>query len=170
VLGKPVAGGVPAAVWGLSTDVAARWTRYLDEKSPGYSGIGTTLSGNPLQFAAMRATLSEVMTETNHGHMERLAARLEAGLTEAIRRTGLPWHAARVARGWSSSARRGRSERRRGQAAHAPELEAAVHLALLNRGSLIAPFHNMMLVSPATTAQQWTASSVLRRGCGNLAA
>jgi glutamate-1-semialdehyde 2,1-aminomutase len=25
-----------------------------------------------------------------------------------------------------------------------------VHLGLLNRGCLIAPFHNMMLVSPAT--------------------
>jgi glutamate-1-semialdehyde 2,1-aminomutase len=29
-----------------------------------------------------------------------------------------------------------------------------VHTALLNRGSLIAPFHNMMLVSPATKKRQ----------------
>jgi glutamate-1-semialdehyde 2,1-aminomutase len=36
------------------------------------------------------------------------------------------------------------------EAAHAPELERAIHLALINRGCLIAPFHNMMLVSPAT--------------------
>ncbi len=40
------------------------------------------------------------------------------------------------------------------EAAHAPELERAIHLALLNRGCLIAPFHNMMLVCPATTAGQ----------------
>ena len=40
------------------------------------------------------------------------------------------------------------------EAAHAPALEQAIHLALLNRGCLIAPFHNMMLVSPATTAAQ----------------
>jgi glutamate-1-semialdehyde 2,1-aminomutase len=40
------------------------------------------------------------------------------------------------------------------EAAHAPALEQAIHLALLNRGCLIAPFHNMMLVSPATTATQ----------------
>ena len=38
--------------------------------------------------------------------------------------------------------------------AHAPALEAAIHLALVNRGCLIAPFHNMMLVSPATTKAQ----------------
>ena len=33
-------------------------------------------------------------------------------------------------------------------------LEHAVHLGLLNRGCLIAPFHNMMLVSPATSQAQ----------------
>jgi glutamate-1-semialdehyde 2,1-aminomutase len=40
------------------------------------------------------------------------------------------------------------------EAAHAGPLEQAVHLGLLNRGCLIAPFHNMMLVSPATTQAQ----------------
>jgi glutamate-1-semialdehyde aminotransferase len=40
------------------------------------------------------------------------------------------------------------------EAAHTPALEQAIHIALLNRGCLIAPFHNMMLVSPATTAAQ----------------
>jgi glutamate-1-semialdehyde 2,1-aminomutase len=40
------------------------------------------------------------------------------------------------------------------EAAHAPALERALHLALLNRGCLIAPFHNMMLACPATTSDQ----------------
>jgi glutamate-1-semialdehyde 2,1-aminomutase len=35
-----------------------------------------------------------------------------------------------------------------------PELEAAIHVALVNRGVLIAPFHNMMLISPATRVTQ----------------
>ena len=39
-------------------------------------------------------------------------------------------------------------------AAHIHEVEAVVHTALLNRGCLIAPFHNMMLVSPVTTTDQ----------------
>ena len=38
--------------------------------------------------------------------------------------------------------------------AHVPEVEAVLHTALLNRGTLIAPFHNMMLVSPATSRRQ----------------
>ena len=36
-------------------------------------------------------------------------------------------------------------------AAFDTELEHLIHLALLNRGVLITPFHNMMLVCPATT-------------------
>jgi glutamate-1-semialdehyde 2,1-aminomutase len=34
------------------------------------------------------------------------------------------------------------------------ELNHALHLYLINRGVLIAPFHMMMLVCPATTTQQ----------------
>jgi glutamate-1-semialdehyde 2,1-aminomutase len=33
------------------------------------------------------------------------------------------------------------------------ELEDALHLFLLNRGVMITPFHNMALMSPATTTQ-----------------
>ncbi len=35
-----------------------------------------------------------------------------------------------------------------------PELEAAIHLFLANRGILLAPFHNMMLLSPVTQPEQ----------------
>ncbi|MGB3831407.1 MAG: aspartate aminotransferase family protein [Mesorhizobium sp.] len=155
VLGKPVAGGVPASVWGLSEEVASRYGAYERTKEPGYSGMGTTLSANPLQFAAMRATLEEVMTAQNYAHMEHLARRLDAGLTAAIDRLRLPWHVARVgARVEFVCAPGPLRNGGEAEAAHAPELEAAIHVALVNRGVLIAPFHNMMLVSPATTARQ----------------
>ncbi|CAM5522198.1 glutamate-1-semialdehyde 2,1-aminomutase [Aquamicrobium terrae] len=155
VLGKPVAGGVPASIWGMSEEVAARYAAYEQAKEPGYSGMGTTLSANPLQFAAMRATLEEVMTAENYAHMEHLARRLDAGLTAAIGRHRLPWHVARVgARVEFICAPGPLNNGGEAEAAHAPDLEAAIHVALVNRGVLIAPFHNMMLVSPATTARQ----------------
>ncbi len=155
VLGKPIAGGVPASVWGLSGDVAERYDRYLATKEPGYSGIGTTLSANPLQFAAMRATLEAVMTDENYDHMERLAVRLQAGLTAAVERHALPWHVVRVgARVEFVCAPGPLRNGGEADAAHAPALEAAIHVALVNRGVLIAPFHNMMLVSPATSRRQ----------------
>ncbi|MCF6121467.1 aspartate aminotransferase family protein [Mesorhizobium muleiense] len=155
VLGKPIAGGVPASVWGMSDGVATRYADYVRTKEPGYSGMGTTLSANPLQFAAMRATLEEVMTDENYSHMDHLARRLDAGLTAVIDRYRLPWHVARVgARVEFICAPGPLRNGGEAEAAHAPALEAAVHVALVNRGVLIAPFHNMMLISPATSAAQ----------------
>lgn len=155
VLGKPVAGGVPASVWGISEDVATRWAAYQQTKEPGYSGMGTTLSANPLQFAAMRATLEEVMTDEAYARMERLAHRLERGLAAAIARNVLPWHVARVgARVEFICAPGPLRNGAQAEAAHMPALEAAIHVGLINRGCLIAPFHNMMLISPATKKPQ----------------
>ncbi|TIL28316.1 aspartate aminotransferase family protein [Mesorhizobium sp.] len=155
VLGKPIAGGVPASVWGMSDGVATRYADYVRTKAPGYSGMGTTLSANPLQFAAMRATLEEVMTDENYSHMDHLARRLDAGLTAVIDRYRLPWHVARVgARVEFICAPGPLRNGGEAEAAHAPALEAAIHVALVNRGVLIAPFHNMMLISPATSAAQ----------------
>jgi glutamate-1-semialdehyde 2,1-aminomutase len=155
VLGKPVAGGVPASVWGMSDDVATRYAAYNRTKEPGYSGMGTTLSANPLQFATMRAALEEVMTEENYARMDRLARRLDVGLTAVIDRYHLPWHVARVgARVEFICAPGPLRNGGEAEAAHAPELEAAIHVALVNQGVLIAPFHNMMLISPATTVAQ----------------
>lgn len=152
VLGKPVAGGIPASVWGFSDAIAVRWDGLRAAKDAGYSGIGTTLSANPLALAAMRATLSEVMTEAAYEHMEQLAGRLCDGLGAAIRAAGLPWHAlrcgARVEFICAPGPLRNGSEAMR---AHGTALERAIHLGLVNRGCLIAPFHNMMLVCPATT-------------------
>jgi glutamate-1-semialdehyde 2,1-aminomutase len=155
VLGKPIAGGVSASVWGMSDAVAEAWTRYERAKEPGYSGMGTTLSANPLQFAAMRATLEEVMTDENYAHMERLAARLDDGLNDRIAANRLPWDVVRVgARVEFICAPGPLPNGGEAEAAHAPALEAAIHVALVNRGVLIAPFHNMMLLSPATTDAQ----------------
>jgi glutamate-1-semialdehyde 2,1-aminomutase len=155
VLGKPVAGGVPASVWGFTDDVARRLDAARARTSPGHSGMGTTLSANALSIAAMRATLEHVMTDSAYAHMERLAARLAAGLTGVVAARGLPWHVVRVgARIEFICAPGPLRNGTEAEAAHAPALERAMHLSLLNRGCLIAPFHNMMLASPATSESQ----------------
>jgi glutamate-1-semialdehyde 2,1-aminomutase len=87
--------------------------------------------------------------------MESLAGRLASGLQLAVTTYGVPWHVVRVgARVEFICAPGPLRNGTQAEAAHAPALEQAIHLALLNRGCLIAPFHNMMLVSPATTAEQ----------------
>ena len=155
VVGKCIAGGIPAAAWGMTAEVAGRLHAYHQTRPAGHSGMGTTLSANPMQFAALHATLAEVMTPKAFTHMEEGAARLEAGLAKAIARHGAPWHVVRVGARVEfichpTPLRNGTEA----AAAHHPALEAAIHAALLNRGCLIAPFHNMMLVSPETGAKQ----------------
>ena len=134
--------------WHSDSIACARWPT-------GYSGMGTTLSANALSLAAMRATLERVMTEDAYRGMEHLAGDLASGLQAAIADRRLPWHVARVgARVEFVCAPGPLRNGTEAEGAHAPPLEQAMHLSLLNRGCLITPFHNMMLVCPATTALQ----------------
>jgi glutamate-1-semialdehyde 2,1-aminomutase len=155
VLGKPVAGGVPCAVYGFTAEVATRMEKCREQGEKGHSGIGTTLSANALALAAMRACLTEVMTPEAYAHMLPLAEELAAKARDVIEHRGLDWHVTHVgSRGEficdPVPARNGTEARAK---MHGP-LEHALHLFLINRGVLIAPFHNMTLVSPATTASQ----------------
>jgi len=155
IVGKCVAGGMPTAVWGLSETTAERYEQANANRDSGHSGMGTTLSGNPMQFACLVATLSKVMTKDNYAHMLKGAARLAKGLQAVIDSHAAPWHVAHVgARVEFICAPGPLNDGAEAALAHQPALEAAIHTGLLNRGSLIAPFHNMMLVSPATIKRQ----------------
>jgi glutamate-1-semialdehyde 2,1-aminomutase len=155
VLGKPVAGGVPCAVYGFTAEVAEAMERLRDSGEKGHSGIGTTLSANALALAAMRACLTEVMTPEAYARMLPLAEKLATRLRAMIAGHGLDWHVAQVgSRGEficdPTPARNGSEARAKVHGA----LEHALHLYLINRGILIAPFHNMTLISPATSETQ----------------
>jgi hypothetical protein len=76
VLGKPIAGGIPAAVYGFTHDVTDRIRKFLETRTPGHSGIGTTLSGSKIQLALMRAVLENYFTEEAFGPLVALAKRL----------------------------------------------------------------------------------------------
>jgi glutamate-1-semialdehyde 2,1-aminomutase len=122
----------------------------------GRSGIGTTLAGNAMSVAAIGATLRELATPAAYEAMLAGAATLVAGLRGVIARRALPWSVVHVgARAEIVFA----PEPPKNAAAMRPalaqsELNHALHLYLINRGVLIAPFHMMMLVCPATTTQQ----------------
>jgi len=151
VLGKAVAGGAPAAVWGVTAELSARMDAAQARIGPGQSGIGTTLSGNALAMAAMRAMLSEVMTDAAYAKMLAGAERLVAGLKAVIAARKLPWSVAhvgaRVELVFADPPPKNAAAMRKVLDHEAVE---ALHLWLINRGVLIAPFHNMMLVSPVT--------------------
>jgi glutamate-1-semialdehyde 2,1-aminomutase len=152
-IGKAVAAGIPAAAYGFSADVADRLDALLprDERAD-VGGIGGTVAANVLSLAAMRATLGEVLTDSAFARMIRLGERFEAGVAAAIERHGLPWHVTRLGCRVEYLFRKERPRTGSDAAAGAdPELDRFVHLYALNRGILLTPFHNMALMSPATT-------------------
>jgi glutamate-1-semialdehyde 2,1-aminomutase len=152
VLGKPVGGGMPCAVYGMSAELAERAVQAKHDAPPGHSGIGTTLTGNMLATAAMRATLTEVMTPAAYDHMLALARQLADGIRQLIGRYRLPWCVTQV--GARTEFQFCPDPPTNGSEADKVldgELEHLIHLGLLNRGVMITPFHNMMLVCPQTT-------------------
>ena len=152
-IGKPIAGGIPAAAYAFSQDVAERLEALLprDERAD-IGGIGGTAAANVLSLAAMRATLDEVLTAEAFAHMIALGERFEAGVAEVIERHGLPWHVTRLGCRVEYLFRPERPCNGSEAAAGGdPELDRFIHLHLLNRGILMTPFHNMALMSPATT-------------------
>jgi len=154
-MGKPIAGGVPAAAWGMTAEVAARASGVvIDTDDADVAGVGGTLTGNALALAAIRATLDEVLTDDAWPPMIELAERWADGVAGVIREHSLPWHVQRLgcrAEYWFCP-----PPRDGGAAAAAVdhELDAYFHLHALNRGILLTPFHNMALMSPATTTAQ----------------
>jgi glutamate-1-semialdehyde 2,1-aminomutase len=172
-IGKPIAGGVPAAAYGFSREVAERLEELMprDERAD-TGGIGGTVAANVLSLAATRATLDEVLTEEAFEHMIALGERFEAGVAEVIERHDLPWHVTRLGCRVEYLFRRERP--RNGTEAAAggnPELDRLIHLYALNRGILLTPFHNMALMSPATTeADVDLHTKVFDEAAGELAA
>ena len=161
-IGKPLAAGVPAAAYGMSEDVAARVLEKNEAMEvTDVGGIGGTLSGNALSLAAMRATLEEVLTEEAFARMIGLGERFEAGVREVIEARDLPWHVTRLGCR-VEYAFRSQPPRNGGEAAAAQdkELDRFLHLHALNRGILMTPFHNMALISPATTEEDVDRHSV----------
>ena len=152
VIGKAIASGLPAGAYGCTAEVAEKITRRIHLEDCDTGGIGGTLAGNALSLAAMHATLKHVLTPEAFAHMIPLAERFADGVAEAIAAARLPWHVTRLGCR-AEYLFRPLPPRTGGEAAAAAdfELERFMHLYALNRGVLLTPFHNMALMSPATT-------------------
>ena len=152
-IGKPIAGGVPMAAWGLSAELAERATAMFLSDDTDVSGVGGTLAGNALSLAAAQATLATTLTAADYEHTIALATRWTEGVARVIADAALPWHVQQLgcrAEYWFCPPPRNGGE---AAAAVDHELDAFMHLWCMNRGVLLAPFHNMALMAPATTAE-----------------
>ncbi len=151
-IGKAIAGGIPIGAYGVSAALGARIEALDDADLVDVGGVGGTLAGNALSLAAARATLEEVLTADAFDAMLALCDRFVAGVRGVLAEHDIAWSivplGARAELAFTPDPPRtgGASA-----ALHDAELEDALHLFLLNRGVMITPFHNMALMSPATT-------------------
>jgi glutamate-1-semialdehyde 2,1-aminomutase len=153
-LGKPLAGGVPAAVYGFTQDVSDRFFNRLNLEDSDVGGIGGTLAGNALSIAAMRATLEHVLTAAAYQKAVDLSINFSHGVESVIQEYKLPWIVKRLgcrSEYWF----REKPPRNGGEAFEAidSELDRYMHLYSLNRGILMTPFHNMALISPDSSVE-----------------
>jgi glutamate-1-semialdehyde 2,1-aminomutase len=150
VFGKAIGAGIPGAAYGFTAEVAERIAAKHELENCDVGGIGGTLAGNALSLAAMRATLTKVLTKEAFDRMIPMAERWTAGVSKAIADAQLPWHVTRL--GCRAEYMFG-AEPTNGAQAHDAmdfELERFMHLYAMNRGILLTPFHNMALMSPQT--------------------
>jgi glutamate-1-semialdehyde 2,1-aminomutase len=153
IFGKPIAGGVPGAAYGFTAEIARRIIDQQSLEDCDVGGIGGTLAGNALSLAAMRATLTKVLTREAFDRMIPMAERWIAGVQQAIAEFDVPWNVTRL--GCRAEYLFSPQPPRNGTEAHHAmdfELERFMHLYAMNRGILLTPFHNMALMSPQTDA------------------
>jgi glutamate-1-semialdehyde 2,1-aminomutase len=152
-IGKAIAGGIPIGAYGVSAQLSARIAGLDEADLVDVGGVGGTLAGNALSLAAARATLAEVLTPAAFEAMFALRKRFVEGVESVLAARGVPWTIVSLgARAELCFAPEPPHTGGESAALFDTALEDALHLFLLNRGVMITPFHNMALMSPATTA------------------
>ena len=169
-IGKAIGGGIPTGTFGMTQKMADDIARLVELEIIDTGGIGGTLAGSAFSLAAMRATLSDVLTHNIFDHMINLGTRWSDGVDSAIDEFDLPWTVNRLgARGEYMFAKLAPVTGAEANNAGDFELEQYIHLRMLNDGFLITPFHNMALMCPDTTAADVDAhTKAFRTMCAEL--
>jgi glutamate-1-semialdehyde 2,1-aminomutase len=152
-IGKAIGGGIPTGTFGMTQAIADKIKSMVELEIIDTGGVGGTLAGNALSLAAMRATLTQVLTQENFDRMIDLGTRWSDGVDASIDEFDLPWSVNRLgARGEYIFGKVAPVTGADANNAGDFELEQYIHLRMLNDGFLITPFHNMALMCPDTTA------------------
>ncbi len=154
VLGKTIGAGIPAGAFGMSAELTQRVLDSLHLEHIDVGGVGGTLAGNALSMAAIRATLTQVLTADAFVGMEALCDVWTADVQSIIDEFGAPWQVSQLGCRAEYSFRASAPKTGK-EAAEADdfELQQYLHLHAINRGVLMTPFHNMALMSPAHTLE-----------------
>ena len=156
-MGKPMAGGIPVGLLGMTQLLAARVAKEIFAPDSGVdAGMGSTLAGSAIQLKAIRATLEHVMTEKNYEIMLLRADALQDGMERILKEHGLRWTVtrlgARVELFGEPRPPINITESMNAQDADA-EFEDCRNLHALNRGIMLSPFGNTAVTCPALSKE-----------------
>lgn len=152
-MGKPMAGGIPVGIYGMSGETASRvHEEILTPEAHHHLGFAGTMAGSPLQLKAARTMLEKVITENNYAKMFKHADALQKGLDDVIASFCLPMCSLRL------GARVGfypeQTPPLNGAQAHRnrdQEFEELYHLYAFNRGIMLSPYRNTAVACPELT-------------------
>ena len=164
VMGKPIGGGIPVAAYGMTDEIAERLSGPMLGHEIDVAGVGGTLTGSALAMAAVKATLSTALRQEDFDVAIPLADSFTTGVQKVIDDHDLPWHVQRLgcrAEYWFCPPPRNGAQ---AAAAVDEDLDAFMHLWTVNRGVLLAPFHNMSLFSQFHTQADVDAHTDAFRG------
>ncbi|MEM7170860.1 MAG: aminotransferase class III-fold pyridoxal phosphate-dependent enzyme [Pseudomonadota bacterium] len=138
VLGKSIAAGIPAGLYGLTAELSAFLAEALEKGVRGYLpqiAVGGTLFANPMQMTAMEATLDHVLTAEAQEKAATLGGLLSDGIEAGAAAHGLPWSAHRLysRSGYHFAPDLPRNYREADAAAN-PALRDLMRLYMANRG------------------------------------
>ena len=151
-IGKAIGGGFPTGAYGMREEIARSIKEMVELEVIDTGGVGGTLAANALSMAAMKATLTKVLTAVNFEKMVKLGNRWSDGVESTIKKYNLPWSVNRLgARAEYMFSENSPNTGKEAADAGDFELEQYIHLRMLNDGFLITPFHNMALMCPETT-------------------
>ena len=154
VVGKTVAAGIPCAAYGFTKEVGEKAALAIPPELCDIGGIGGTLAANALSMHVMKAVLAEVLTQEYYDKNIPLAKRFNEGVQSVISKYDLPWNTTQL--GCRTEYWFRKEPAKNGGEAEAAvdfELDQYMHLASMNRGFLMTPFHNMALISAATSEE-----------------
>ncbi len=153
-IGKTIASGIPTGAYGMTEEFGENAAGNKREQYEDVGGVGGTLAANALSMAAMRATISEVFTQEFYDRNIPLAEHFNDGVQSIIKEYDLPWNTTSLGcrtEYWfrKEPAKNGFEA----EAAFDDSLDKYMHLASMNRGILMTPFHNMALITEDTTEE-----------------
>ncbi len=157
--GKGIASGIPAGVFGMTEDVAHEVHRQTEAAGlfgeAAFGRLGTLLSGNTTTAKALRVTLEEVLTDEVSGAVGEHVGGIVAGMTASIEKYNAPFLIEKMGNRIAYT--------------FIPEkcydpVSASVgigfggmfefsHAYAWNRGIMIMPYFNMLIVTPQHTRE-----------------